>query len=109
MNTKLNTFKNISEEEKLKEIKRLEEVFTCDYPGWPGRQLRRRDITNLYIGRIITILDEFGETDQWHKYVRINIDETVKNYEKLLLRFFKELKPELLSTYLEYYGLEEDA
>ena len=94
MNTKLNTFKNISEEEKLKEVQRLEQVF---------------DVTNLYIGRIITILDEFGETDQWNKYLHINIDETVKSYEKLVLRFFKELKPELLSTYLESNGLEEDA
>lgn len=108
MNTKLNTFKNISEEEKLKEVQRLEEVFPCDYPSY-NRPPSQIDITNLYIGRIITILDEFGETDQWNKYLHINIDETVKSYEKLVLRFFKELKPELLSTYLEYYGLEEDA
>jgi hypothetical protein len=89
-------------------MKRLEQVFPCDYPSYnlPPSQI---DITNLYIGRIITILDEFGETDQWNKYLHINIDETVKSYEKLVLRFFKELKPELLSTYLEYYGLEEDA
>lgn len=108
MNTKLNTFKNISEEEKIKEIEKLEQLFPCDYPSM-NRSLSRIDVTNLYLGRIVTILDEFGETDQWHKYLCINIDETVKNYEKLLLRFFKELKPELLSTYLEYYGLEEDA
>lgn len=110
MNNGLNVFKNLTEEEKLSEVKRLEKLFPIDHPGnnlGPNRfEFSRTDQTNLYIGRIITILDEFGETDQWDKYAGgRSLKEIEQNYYNLLLRYVKEFKPEIFEYYKEYYDL----
>lgn len=96
----------MSEEEKRKEIEKLEQEFPANSPGWEFK-FNRADEINLYIGRIISILDEFGETNDWSKYICYSVDETAKNYEKLVLRFVKEYKPELFSYYMECYGIDE--
>lgn len=107
MNKELNVFKVMTEEQKLKEIKRLEILFPSGYPGY-SYKFTKEDIRNLYIGRIISILDEFGETNDWPKYTSISVDKMQQNYDKLLLRFVKEYKPEILSFYIEYYGIEDN-
>lgn len=106
MNSKLNTFKTLTKEEKIKELDRLEKIFPSYYPTW-NNSLCVTDAKNLYLGRIITILDEFGETSEWHKYESINLEKMIENYDKLMLRYIKEIRPELLSEYMEQNGIEE--
>lgn len=109
MNNNLNVFKNMTEEEKKKEVERIEEIFPSHYPSIiGGKALNRRDKANLYIGRIISLLDEFGETDKWAEYAGYAcLDTIIKNYEKLILRYLKEYRPEIYSYYIDYHGIEE--
>lgn len=116
MNNNLNAFKNMTEEEKEKEIIKIEKLFPEQYlwdslpaytpflrtqtnennPRWS-----EKDKINLYIGRIISILDEFGETQDWAEYAGgTNLKTIIKNYENLIIRYYKEIRPELYSYYL---------
>lgn len=107
VNKELGVFVNMSNEEKLKEIKRLEGIFPSNCPGYSFR-FNKADIRNLYLGRIIALLDEFGETGDWAKYYSIDSDKMIEQHDKLLLRFIKTYKFELYSFYKEYHGIEED-
>ena len=109
MNNELNVFKKLTEKEKLSEISNLEKLFPINHPGnslGPNRfEFSKKDQLNLYIGRIISILDEFGETEHWPKYAGGCCLETIENnYYELILRYIKEFKPEILEYYKEYYG-----
>lgn len=106
MNTGLNGFKNMTEEEKRKELKKIDAMFPSDYPGY-NFKWEKTDKQNLYIGRIISILEELGEVNDWPKYMDYSVDKMADNYVKLLLRFIEKYKPELFSFYVEYHGLEE--
>jgi hypothetical protein len=102
MNIDLNKFKKLSEKEKLSEVSKLEFHFPA---AWPST-FSDADKRNLYIGRIISILDEFGETEDWHKYAGgVNIEKIEENYCGLIIRYLKEFKPEILDYYKEYYGI----
>jgi len=100
MKNKLEVFKNLTKKEKIEEIQKIAKRFPRRDPQTAA--LNKADIENLYIGRIITILDEFGETDSWDKYYSRDIKKTADNYEKLLLRYVHEIRPELYNEYLEY-------
>ena len=105
MNKDLNVFKVMSKEQKTQEVIRLEKVFPSNYPNYLTT-LGPVDVGNLYIGRIISLLDEFGETKDWDKYFSIDMKKTIKNYDDLMLRYIKEIRPELLSEYIEYHDIE---
>ena len=92
----------MTEVEKEKERLKIEKLFPEQYlwdlldPRWS-----EKDKTNLYIGRIISILDEFGETEDWAEYAGgCNLKNIIKNYENLIIRYYKEIRPELYSYYL---------
>lgn len=101
-NKDLNVFKVMTQDEKLKEVKKTGKAFPLVRHG----HLSRKDIENLYLGRIIQVLDEFSETDRWIEFGSMSVDKMIIEYEKLVLRYVKENKPEILSCYKEYYDLE---
>lgn len=72
--------------------------------GMPS--LSREDMNNLYTGRIISVLDEFGETSKWSEFAgSADLNATVRNYERLIDRLVKTYHPEMYQAYLEHHDL----
>lgn len=68
--------------------------------------LSREDMKNLYLGRIINVLDEFGETSKWAEYAGSpDLDATVSNYEKLIDRLVRTYHSGMYQAYWDYHNL----
>ena len=64
---------------------------------------RREDRYNLLIGRIFTVLDELGETNDLPKYVG-NFESSQNNYPVLLGRLVKFLHPDKYEMWKQEFG-----
>ena len=80
--------------------------FEEKFPGkqYPG--MSPNDQNNLYTGRILTVLDEFGMTDKWTQYASTSdLKQIISNYEKLVLDLVEKAHPEMLEAYKQWHGI----
>lgn len=79
----------------------FERRFPTDRPS-----LSREDLHNLYVGRVIKVLDEFGETSRWSELAgSADLDRTVRNYGQLIDRLVKTYHPGMYRAYMDYHDL----
>jgi hypothetical protein len=81
--------------------------FEEEFPGkqYPGMSLN--DQRNLYTGRILTVLDETGETDKWTQYASTsNLKQIISNYESLVLNLVRIAHPDMLEAYKQWHSID---
>jgi hypothetical protein len=81
--------------------------FEEKFPGkqYPG--MSPTDQNNLYTGRILTVLDEFGMTDKWTQYASTSdLRQIINNYEKLVLDLVEKAHPEMLEAYKQWHSID---
>jgi len=79
----------------------FERKFPTDMPS-----LSPRDMSNLYVGRVISVLDEFGETSKWSEMAgSADLKTTVRNYEQLIDRLVRTYHPDMYQAYMDYHNL----
>lgn len=84
-------------------MREFEERFPTDRPGG----LSVVDMKNLYLGRVINVLDEFGETSKWSEYAGSpDLNRTVQNYEKLIDRLVRTYHSGMYQAYWDYHNLK---
>lgn len=83
-------------------LSKFEEKFPGkEYPGMSSLDQR-----NLYTGRIMLVLDEFGMTDKWPQYAgTADLKQMINNYEDLVLKLVGSSYPEMLEAYKQWYGM----
>jgi len=83
-------------------LREFEVKFPTDSPSG----LSMEDMKNLYLGRVINVLDEFGETSRWPELAGSpDLNRTVKNYEGLIDRLVKTYHPGMYQAYWDYHNL----
>jgi hypothetical protein len=81
--------------------------FEKKFPGGSYPGMSREDQGNLYTGRIILVLDEFGMTDKWPQYAGMaDLEQMIKNYEDLVLKLVGSNYPEMLDAYKQWHGID---
>jgi hypothetical protein len=81
--------------------------FEEKFPGkqYPG--MSPTDQNNLYTGRILTVLDEFGATDKWTQYASTaDLKQKINNYEKLVLDLVEKAHPDMLEAYKQWHSID---
>jgi len=82
------------------------EDFEKRFPTERPSGLSSVDMHNLYIGRVITVLDEFGETSRWADMAGSpSLETTVRNYELLIDRLVKTYHSGMYQAYWDYHNL----
>lgn len=77
----------------------FEEKFPTESPSG----LSHKDLLSLYVGRVIAVLDEFGETSQWDKYAGFaSLERIVMNYKTLIERLVKTHHSEMYQAWWDY-------
>lgn len=83
-------------------LRDFERRFPTDRPNG----LSSEDLHNLYIGRVISALDEFGETSRWSELAgSSDLERTVKNHEQLIDRLVKTYHSGMYQAYWDYHNL----
>lgn len=83
-------------------LKDFERRFPTEMPSG----LSREDLHSLYIGRVIVVLDEFGETSRWSEFAgSADFDATVRNYDMLIDRLIKTYHSGMYQAYWDYHNL----
>lgn len=80
--------------------------FEMRFPTEMPSGLSSVDLRNLYVGRVINVLDEFGETSRWSEMAgSSSLDRTVRNYELLIERLVKTYHSGMYQAYHDHHNL----
>jgi len=80
--------------------------FDTKFPSDHHDNLSKEDQHNLYIGRIMAVLEELGLIDKWPEYAGMsNLQEIVNNYQKLLVELVRRNHPAMFDSYKKWHDI----